>query len=140
MKASRLPPECLVYQFREMEVVNYLKKGKETLNAIRNIGCRICLKHFQGSDASFDLFNHFGSDFIKIDGSFTRAMEKPEGKEEMRELVKKLQELEKTVIVPMVENANMIPTLFSAGVKFIQGYYFQAPMDSMDFNFAGEES
>ncbi len=140
VKASRLPPECLVYQFREMEVVNYLKKGKETLNAIRNIGCRICLKHFQGSDASFDLFNHFGSDFIKIDGSFTRAMEKPEGKEEMRELVKKLQELEKTVIVPMVENANMIPTLFSAGVKFIQGYYFQAPMDSMDFNFAGEES
>lgn len=139
VKASRLPPECLVYQFRELEVVNYLKKGKETLNAIRDIGCRICLKHFQGSDASFDLFNHFGSDFIKVDGSFTRAMEKPEGKEEMRELVKKLQEAEKTVIVPMVENANMIPTLFSAGVKFIQGYYFQAPMDSMDFNFAGEE-
>ncbi len=138
VKAAKLPPESLVFQYRELEVVNYLKKAKESLNQLRELGCRICLKHFQGTDTSFDLFNHFGVDFVKVDGMFTRAMEKSEGKDEMRELIKRLQEAEKTVIVPMVENANMIPTLFSAGVKFIQGYYFQAPMPSMDFNFAGE--
>ena len=38
-------------------------------------------------------------------------------------------------MVPLVENAGVLATLWQAGVNYIQGYYLQAPVPEMNYDF-----
>ena len=44
----------------------------------------------------------------------------------------------KLTIVPYVDSATMMPTLWQAGVNYIQGHYLQSPSDSMNYDFSAE--
>ena len=44
----------------------------------------------------------------------------------------------KLTIAPYVDSATMMPTLWQAGVNYIQGSYLQAPSDAMDYDFSAE--
>ena len=73
---------------------------------------------------------------MKIDGSFTEELQKKDdAKEEVKEMVKSLQSAGKLTIVPLVENASVLATLWQAGVNYIQGYYLQAPVPEMNYDF-----
>jgi len=75
-------------------------------------------------------------DYVKIDGSFTEEIQnKSEAKDEVTEMVKNLQSAGKLTIVPLVENAGVLATLWQAGVNYIQGYYLQAPVPEMNYDF-----
>ena len=50
-----------------------------------------------------------------------------------------LQNSGKLTVVPMVENANILSTLWQAGANYIQGYYLQEPSTEMDYDFSTEE-
>ena len=39
------------------------------------------------------------------------------------------------LLVPMVESAAILPSLWKSNVAYIQGYYVRSPSDKMDFNF-----
>jgi len=39
----------------------------------------------------------------------------------------------------MVENANVLSTLWQAGANYIQGHYLQEPSMEMDYDFSTEE-
>jgi multidomain signaling protein FimX len=39
-------------------------------------------------------------------------------------------------IVPFVERASIIPTLWQQGVQYIQGHYIKKPSPDMDFDFS----
>ena len=53
--------------------------------------------------------------------------------------INKLQGAGKLTVVPMVENANILSSLWQAGVNYIQGHYLQEPMTEMDYDFSTEE-
>ena len=75
-------------------------------------------------------------DYVKIDGSFTEEIQKSdEAKEQVKEMVKSLQNAGKLTIIPLVENAGVLATLWQAGVNYIQGYYLQAPVPEMNYDF-----
>ena len=46
---------------------------------------------------------------------------------------------QKQSIVPFVESATVLATLWQAGVSYIQGHYLQGPSQSMDYDFASDE-
>ena len=45
----------------------------------------------------------------------------------------------KLTIVPFVETASVLATLWQAGVNYIQGHYLQGPSQSMDYDFAADD-
>ena len=51
-------------------------------------------------------------------------------------MIKELHKLEKVTIVPFVENANVLSTLWQSGVHYIQGHYLQGPTDGMNYDFS----
>ena len=53
-------------------------------------------------------------------------------------MIKSLQAQGKLTIVPLVENAAILSTLWQAGVNYIQGYYLQAPTTEMNYDFSEE--
>ena len=85
------------------------------------------------------IFEHLDVDIIKIHGSFTKDLSQDsENTESVQNLIKKVLECEKVAIVPYVENANILATLWSSGVHYIQGHYLQEPTDSMSYDFSME--
>jgi len=140
LKAARLPAEALVFQLHEPDAVTYLKQAKALSQGLAELHCKVGLSQFGGALNPFNTLKHVHVDFVKIDGSYTQDLSNPESQEALKTLLASLHSQAKLTIVPFVESASMLATLWQAGVNYIQGHYLQAPSQSMDYDFSsGDE-
>ncbi|NMT65470.1 EAL domain-containing response regulator [Marinobacter orientalis] len=136
LKAARLPGDSLIFQIREGDANNYMKQAKDFARTVRELHCKVSISQFGCALNPFNTLKHIDVDYVKIDGSFTEELQKKdEAKEEIKEMIKSLQSAGKLTIVPLVENAGVLATLWQAGVNYIQGYYLQAPVPEMNYDF-----
>ncbi len=136
LKAARLPGESLVFQIREGDANNFMKQAKEFAKAVHQLHSKVSISQFGCALNPFNTLKHIDVDYVKIDGSFTEEIQKKsEAKDEVTEMIKSLQSAGKLTIVPLVENAGVLATLWQAGVNYIQGYYLQAPVPEMNYDF-----
>ncbi|KZX67973.1 hypothetical protein A3714_17390 [Alcanivorax sp. HI0007] len=69
---------------------------------------------------------------VKFEGSFTQDVSKAEGRQRLTDIVKQVKESNRRTVVGFVESAAQMQALWSlGGVDYLQGYYLQAPMDSL---------
>jgi len=136
LKAARLPGDSLIFQIRECDANNYMKQAKDFTKALHQLHCKVSIAQFGCALNPFTTLKHIDTDYVKIDGSFTEEIQKnDEAKEQVKEMVKSLQSAGKLTIIPLVENAAVLATLWQAGVNYIQGYYLQAPVPEMNYDF-----
>ncbi|HEA53924.1 hypothetical protein LCGC14_0807230 [marine sediment metagenome] len=136
LKAARLPGDALIFQIREGDANNYMKQAKDFTKALHQLHCKVSIAQFGCALNPFNTLKHIDTDYVKIDGSFTEEIQKSdEAKEQVKEMVKSLQSAGKLTIIPLVENAAILATLWQAGVNYIQGYYLQAPAPEMNYDF-----
>ncbi len=79
-------------------------------------------------------------DFVKFDSTII-AKTKHGGEnhlEEIEELLAGLKQNNKQIIIPHVESASMLPSLWHHGIDYIQGHFVQAPSPEMDFDFKNQ--
>lgn len=138
LKEARLPMDALIFQFNDADVNTYLKQARAFTEALRAIHCKVSLSHFGCALNPYAAFKHVHIDYVKIDGSFTRDLSTPESVEALKEMVTTLHSQGKLTIVPFVDSATMMPTLWQAGVNYIQGYYLQAPSETMNYDFSAD--
>ena len=140
LKASRLPSDALVLQFGEPDAIEYLKQAKTLTQGLAELHCKVALSQFGCSLNPFNTLKHLNIDFVKVDGSFAQDLATAENQETLKTLLASLHSQAKLTIVPFVENASALSTLWQAGVNYIQGYYLQGPSQAMDYDFSsGEE-
>ena len=140
LKAARLPSDALVFQLSEPDAIAYLKQAKTLTQGLAELHCKIALSQFGCSLNPFNTLKHLNVDFVKVDGSFTQDLSSAEHQESLKTLLASLHAQAKLTIVPYVESASVLATLWQAGVNYIQGYYLQGPTQSMDYDFsAGDE-
>ncbi|EWC39235.1 EAL domain-containing protein [Stutzerimonas stutzeri] len=139
LKASRLPADSLVFQFCEADAIAYLKPAKTLAQGLAGLGCRVALAQFGCVLNPFNTLRHLDAEFIKIDGSYTQDLARQENQEVLKALLGDLHGQQKQSIVPFVESATVLATLWQAGVNYIQGYYLQGPSQSMDYDFSSDE-
>ncbi|MGC8121731.1 EAL domain-containing protein [Marinobacter sp. VGCF2001] len=136
LKAARLPGDSLIFQIREGDANKYMKQAREFAKAVHELHSKVSISQFGGAINPFNTLKHIETDYVKIDGSFTEEIQKnDEAKEQVKEMVKSLQSAGKLTIIPLVENAGVLATLWQAGVNYIQGYYLQAPVPEMNYDF-----
>lgn len=140
LKAARLPGDSLILQIPENSAISYLKQVKEFTKDINTLHCKLSINQFGRALNPFNLMKHIEPDYIKLEGSFTKDMQKnDEAKENAKEIIETLQSMGKITIVPLVESASMLSALWQAGVNYIQGYYLQAPTTDMSYDFGDED-
>ncbi|HBX57136.1 EAL domain-containing response regulator [Pseudomonas sp. UBA2684] len=140
LKAARLPSDSLVFQFSEPDAIAYLKQAKLLTQGLSELHCKVALSQFGCALNPFNTLKHLNIDFVKIDGSFSQDLSKAEHQEALKTLLASLHAQAKLTIVPFVESASVLATLWQAGVNYIQGYYLQGPSQSMNYDFsAGDE-
>ncbi|MFO7705289.1 MAG: EAL domain-containing protein [Halopseudomonas sp.] len=138
LKASRLPPDSLIFQFNDADANTYMKQAKTLTESLHRLHCKVSLSHFGGALNPYAALKHLHVDYIKLDGSFSREVSDPEAIEALKEMVTTLHAQGMLTIVPHVDSASMMPLLWQAGVNYIQGHYLQSPSNSMDFDFSAD--
>jgi len=140
IKAARLPSDAVIFQVTEKDATTYLRQTREFVEGLRNMHCRASLSRFGLIEDPFETLRHLPVDMVKLDGSCIEGIdEDKERSDKLIEDIKKLQGSGKLTVVPMVENANVLSTLWQAGANYIQGHYLQEPSTNMDYDFNTEE-
>jgi EAL domain-containing protein (putative c-di-GMP-specific phosphodiesterase class I) len=137
LKAAKLPGDSLIFQISESNAISHMKQAKDFEKGLRSLHCNLSVNQFGRALSPLNLFKHINPDYIKLEGSFTQDMQKgDEAKENAKDLIQTLQSMDKKTVVPLVESAALLSTLWQAGVNFIQGYYLQAPSTEMNYDFS----
>ncbi|BAN50929.1 EAL domain-containing protein [Metapseudomonas resinovorans] len=139
LKAARLPSDALIFQFSEPDAIAYLKQAKLLTQGLAELHCQVALSQFGCALTPFNTLKHLSIDFVKVDGSFTQDLSRPENQDALKTLLASLHAQAKLTIVPFVETASVLATLWQAGVNYIQGYYLQGPSQAMDYDFSSED-
>ncbi|MNM55741.1 Cyclic di-GMP phosphodiesterase Gmr [compost metagenome] len=139
LKTARLPADSLIIQVSEPDAVTYLKQAKALSQGLAELHCQVALGQFGCALNPFNTLKHMTVDFVKIDSSYVHDLSKPENQENLKALIASLHAQAKLTIVPMVESASALATLWQAGANYIQGQYLQGPSLAMDYDFAAEE-
>lgn len=139
LKASRMPSDAIIFQFSETDATTYLKQAKEFTKGLKELHCKISISRFGCSLNPFNNLKHLEVDYLKIDGSFTKDIGSEESKESLKELVTAAHAQGKLTIIPFVESAAVLSTLWQIGVNYIQGYYLQEPTEKMDYDFSSDD-
>lgn len=135
-KAANLSSEAIVFQMDETDVTNHLNAAKAFMQGLTEIRSQSSISNFGCSLNPFKTLAHAPSDYVKIHGSFTNDIQKNnEGPETLNNLIKQLLEANKITIVPFVEHASVLSTLWQTGAHYIQGHYLQAPTETMNYDF-----
>lgn len=137
MKAAQLSPEVITLQFSETTVAHYLKQAIRFRQELAEWPFKFSLSQFGRSAESFKVLQHFPIDYAYIDASFVLALQKdPSDSENLRTVLNKLEEADVRSVVPYVENAATLASLWQMNAHYIQGFYLQAPSEAMDYEFA----
>ncbi len=135
-KAAKLPPDTIVFQVTEVDVTNHLNAAKAFVNGLKKMKTHLSISGFGCALNPFNTLKHVDATMIKVDGSFTLDIQNNnENPEALTNLVEKLHEAEKITLIPFVENASVLSTLWQAGVHYIQGHYLQEPSETMSYDF-----
>ncbi len=136
-KAAGLKADAIIFQLSETDVTNHMTAAKALYEGVEKLGCTTSMSNFGCSLNPFNTLKHISTTCIKVDGSFTLDIQNNnESPETLTNLLKELHAADKVTVVPFVENANVLSTLWQAGVHYIQGHYLQGPSADMNYDFS----
>lgn len=137
LKAAKLPGDSLIFQVTEGGAIQHLKQAKDFCDGLAVLGCKVSLSKFGCALNPFNTLKHINAQYVKVDGSFTDEIQRSdEARENLKSMVTELRGQKRKSIIPLVESAAILSTLWQAGVDYIQGYYLQAPTTEMNYDFS----
>jgi len=116
-------------QLAETAAVSDLHDAQRLIDALRQLGCGVCLDDFGVGFASFAYLKHLQVDIIKIDGIFIRDLSHdPDNQVFVRAMVSVGRGLGKAVVAEYVEDDKTLALLREFGVDLVQGYHLDHPV------------
>lgn len=120
----RVSPIRLAFELSEPQIVDF-DKVTRTLDAIRSLGCAVGLDNFGTGKSCLNYLQSMPVDFIKIDGSFIRAMDKnPKAVRLVRTMTSLAHDLGLTTVAEGIETQAQYEEAVLAGCGFGQGFLF----------------
>jgi EAL domain-containing protein (putative c-di-GMP-specific phosphodiesterase class I)/PAS domain-containing protein/GGDEF domain-containing protein len=139
-KAVRLPTDAVVLQITEQDANTYVRQTREFVEKLKQMHCVASLSRFGRLANAFELLDHIPAEYVKVDGSLIeKVSSSSEAREKLTEMIHGLQGAGKLTVVPMVESANVLSTLWQAGANYVAGHYLQEPSTNMDYDFSADD-
>ncbi len=129
LRAAAVDPRRLIVEITETAAVADLHDAQHMIEALRQLGCTVCLDDFGVGFASFAYLKHLAVDTIKIDGIFIRELpQDPDNQVFVQAMVSVARGLGKTVVAEYVEDGRTLALLRQLGVDLVQGYHLGRPI------------
>lgn len=123
-----VPPARFIVELTETAAVADLRDAQRLIEALRRLGCGVCLDDFGTGFSSFAYLRHLQADTLKIDGSFIRNLHAdPENQVFVKAMTGMAKGLGKTVIAEYVEDERVLFMLKAFGVDLVQGNLLDVP-------------
>ena len=124
---------------QQSEAEARIKPGPDRL-PWKDLHVRASLGRFAATDDAFHTLSHVPVDYVKLSSGAVGQLDgSARAKETIVNALKRLQSEGKLTIVPMIENASVLSTLWQAGANYIQGHYLQEARPRLDYDFATED-
>ena len=119
----QIPPKLICFEITETVAITNLTQAAQFIAEIRELGCRFALDDFGSGMSSFSYLKNLPVDFLKIDGSFVKAMIDDPVSLVIVESIKDIgQAMGLKTIAEFVENETIFDQLRLMGIDYAQGY------------------
>jgi diguanylate cyclase (GGDEF)-like protein/PAS domain S-box-containing protein len=134
MKESGIPGESIVIEITEGLLLNADESIVDKLLLFRDAGIQVAIDDFGTGYSSLSYLKKFDIDYLKIDQSFIRNLEKEESDLALSEaIIVMAHKLGLKVIAEGVEKQEQANILSRIGCDFLQGYLYAKPLPPEDF-------
>lgn len=135
IQQQQIPPQSLVFEFREHEFMAHNKFVIRALEKLRDIGVKVGLDDFCTGFSSLNAFFQYPIDFVKIDRSFTNRMLMSKKDLSLIRVIRDIShDMGFKVIAEGIDTPQQHAKLVELGCEFGQGNYIAQPMDYTQVN------
>ncbi len=122
--------EHLTIEILESENVENYRIIKKFINDFRKMGIKIAIDDFGSGFSNFKHILELEPDFLKIDGSLIKNIDKDKRSYAfVKSIVQLAKELNIQTIAEFVSSKEIFDVTHSLGIDFFQGYYFSKPLE-----------
>lgn len=126
--ARRVPPQVLAFEVDEGDTLAQPQSAARFAHAARSIGCKVLVDGFGQRSVSFIALKAMRVDFVKVDGSIVRALQRSAvARHKLQAVVRVGEALGFEVIAECVENAAILERLRDLRVGYAQGFGIAQP-------------
>jgi diguanylate cyclase (GGDEF)-like protein/PAS domain S-box-containing protein len=134
LRETELDPSLLDLEVTESISVKSIPNLLETLQGLRDLGCKISIDDFGTGQSSLDYIKRFPADRIKIDQTFVRNIGvDPDDEAIVRATIGMAHNLNRAVVAEGVEIEEHLDFLRAEGCEELQGYLFCRPLPAASF-------
>lgn len=128
IKESGIEPSRIGFDISEATAIKDLVRAEHWIRRLKSMGCRFALDDFGIGFSYFFYLNILPVDYLKIDCSFVRNMDKePAQRAVVRAMNAIAHTLGKETIAESVENTDVLKTLKTLETDYGQGYFLGKP-------------
>ena len=128
LKLHNLPAHKFTFEITESQAIANPAQATDTIQAIRECGCRVAIDDFGTGVATFDYLKRFDVDYIKIDGAFIKTLlDDPVDRVIVESIVKVAHQMNVRTVAEFVSSKELYGAVTALGVDESQGYAFGAP-------------
>ncbi|MBN1697079.1 MAG: GGDEF domain-containing response regulator [Spirochaetales bacterium] len=130
--AYRIKPCRLIIELSEKIQSKLDNKDIQQINELKDIGIKIAFDDFGTGHSNFSRLLDFNPDFIKIDGSFIRYLDKNGKSFKISYTISQFgKSIDTEVIAEYVHCKEVFDKVKELGIPYSQGYYFGRPSESI---------
>jgi diguanylate cyclase (GGDEF)-like protein len=129
LRASRLRANQLCLEITETSAIKDLAHARGFIERLKALGVRFALDDFGSGFCSFGYLKSLDVDYLKIDGSFVRALiDSPLDRTVIHAIVDIARVLGKQTVAECAETAEIRAALKAVNVDYVQGHAIDEPM------------
>ncbi|OYT96298.1 MAG: diguanylate cyclase [Pseudomonas sp. PGPPP3] len=123
-----VPPERICFELTETAAVANLTKTADFVRQLQKLGCTFSIDDFGTGFSSYEYLKRLPVDFVKIDGSFVKEIERSPSDLAMVKSINEIAHvLGRKTIAEYVETQSIREQLAALGVDYVQGYGVERP-------------
>ncbi|MDH3420538.1 MAG: PAS domain S-box protein [Gammaproteobacteria bacterium] len=123
-----LPENALCFEVTETAAIANLSHVVHCMKTLRAQGCKFALDDFGSGLSSLTYLKNLPVDYLKIDGSFIRNVNRDSADHTVVEAIARMASaLEIKTIAERVESEDVMKRLGQLGICYVQGYYIAGP-------------
>lgn len=121
----------LYVQFFEQDLVDYLAAAKRQFMALSAVNCQVGITSFGLTAKTEEVLEHLHPNIARLSRNYTKNLDQEVNMETVKALVAKASEHSCDVLMPYIEDAQMMSMAWSVGARYLQGFYLQMPAETM---------
>ena len=122
---------ALTLQFNEKDIADHLTVAKSQFKALNQVNCLLGINNFGSSAKSVELANFVQPDMVRLARNYVDSLDNPENLETVKSLIMRTNEISVDVLMPYIEDAATMSVAWSVGARYLQGYYLEAPSNTI---------